>query len=125
MLNQSGITKTSYGTPKTLLANSTMRHAVSCIIANTGVIAGDGGKKIVKAGTPLKGDLTNPNTPFTTAGAGDTPIGVCQTDVDVTNGNANGSCLVFGFIRKSAMDSATQEAFAAVKAKLPLIVEVQ
>lgn len=124
MLNQSGITKTSYGVQKTLLANSTMRHAVSCLISNTGVAEKDG-KKIVKAGTPLKGDLTKPNTAFAVAGASDTPVGVCQTDVDVTKGNANGSCLVFGFIRNSAMDTTTQAALSAVKAKLPLITVVQ
>ena len=69
------------------------------------------GKKIVKAGTPLTGDLTNRLTPFTAAKAGsasEASDGVLLHDVDVTTGDANGTLLIFGFVNLDRIDETTQ-----------------
>ena len=53
MLNQTGIKKTSAVTRKVILIAPELAFSLSCKVANTGVGAGEDGKKIVKAGTPL------------------------------------------------------------------------
>lgn len=106
MLNQSGIEKVTGMTKKSIIIDNKLMFATSCVIANAGVTAGGDGKKIVKAGTPLKGSLKARNTAFTVAKKDDTGIvGILETDVDVTKGNANGACIVFGFIDESKLDS--------------------
>ena len=102
MLNQTGVIKESYGIRKTILFDELNSTAISCIVANTGVTAGSDGKKIIKAGTPLKGDLTNRETPFTVAS--DTASGVILHDVDVTEGNANSQIVIFGTIDISKLE---------------------
>lgn len=70
MLNQSGITKVSGTTRKTILIAPELAFSLSCKVANTGVNAGEDGRKIVKAGTPLYGSLLERNTEFTTSTTG-------------------------------------------------------
>lgn len=61
MLNRSGITKSTYGAPKQILANVEWQNSVGCIVPQSlGVTVGS--KKIAKAGTPIKVDLTNLQT---------------------------------------------------------------
>lgn len=108
MLNQSGITKTSGLARKTILIDTQLFFALPCMIAATGVEAGSDGKKIVKAGTPLKGSLLSRDEVFTafTVGANDDAvIGIAEHDVDVTAGTANGGVIVFGFIDESKLDT--------------------
>lgn len=121
MLNQSGITKTVGATRKTMLYDTQLFFSLSCMIANTGVADADG-KKIVKAGTPLKGDLSNRDVAFTVAGAEDTPVGIAMHDVDVTKGTMNGAVLVFGFVDEDKLDATvTTMLTTEMKAKLPKI----
>ena len=99
MLNQSTVTTQVGATRKTILASTQLQYSMGCMIGATGVQANDEGRKMVKAGTPLKGDLTARDTEFTVATEGEA-IGVALHDVDVTSGTANGAVLVFGFIDK-------------------------
>lgn len=127
MLNQTGVTKTSYGYgEKRFIVDENNSTAFSCVVANTGITADSEGKKIIKAGTPLYGSLTARNTAFTISGAsGAKPVGVALHDVDVTAGNANSQVLVSGFIDISKVESSVASALASVAADLKLIVLVQ
>lgn len=104
MLNRSGISKTSYAAPKQILANVELQNSVGCIVPTTlGVAVGS--KKIAKAGTPIKIDLMNLQTAAVKAD-GTTPLNaVLLHDVDVTDGNANGTALVFGFVNVNRVDA--------------------
>lgn len=112
MLNNSGINKTTYGAPKQILANVGLQNSVGCIVPQSlGVTVGS--KKIVKAGTPLKLDLTNlqavakqPDPDTAGSGAAAVPMNaVLLHDVDVTSGNANGTALIFGFVNINRVES--------------------
>lgn len=103
MLNQSGITTTKGFNTDQILASTKLQYSIPIIVSSTGVQEVNG-KKIVKAGTPLAGNLTARGTAFTVAkdsGEGtktsDATV-VLLHDVDVTHGNANGTGLVFGFV---------------------------
>lgn len=66
------------------------------------------GRTIVKAGTPLNGDLTARNTAFVKAADTTNPaVGVLLHDVDVTDGDANGALLIFGFVNLERIDTTT------------------
>lgn len=125
MLNQTGVTKNSYGYgEKRIIVDEVNSTAFSCVVANTGITADAEGKKIIKAGTPLYGSLTARNTAFTVSGEG-TPVGVALHDVDVTAGNANSQVLVSGFIDISKVDESVVSALTSAEADLKLIVLVQ
>lgn len=70
MLNQTGVKIVSGVTRKTILVDEKNSTAFSVVVANTGVNAGSNGRKIIKAGTPIYGNLTSRNTPFTISGSG-------------------------------------------------------
>lgn len=103
MLNKSGITKTTLTAPKQILANVELQASFGCVVDETvGVAVGN--KKIAKAGTPIKIDLTNLATPATKGSSNDNNA-VLLHDVDVTSGDANGTALVFGFVNLNRLDS--------------------
>lgn len=66
-LNQTGISKVTAVSPKTIIATPEMAISFPCIVANTGIDADADGKKIIKAGTPLAGSLEARGTAFTKA----------------------------------------------------------
>lgn len=104
MLNRSGITKTTYAATKQILANVEMQSSVGCIVPQTlGVTVGT--KKIAKAGTPIKVDLMNLQTPAVKADGTVALNAVLLHDVDVTSGNANGTALIFGFVNVNRVDA--------------------
>ncbi len=112
MLNRSGISKTTYGAPRQILANVEMQSSVGCIVSQSiGVEVN--GKKIAKAGTPIVVDLMNLATPATSAGAANMTA-VLLHDVDVTVGNANGTALIFGFVNVNRVESDVAAKIAAV-----------
>ena len=90
----------------------------------TGAVT-ENGRKIVKAGTPLSGDLTARNTAFvaaaddSTGSAGDAKpaVGVLLHDVDVTNADANAALLIWGFVNLSRVDSTTAALITANRKK--------
>ena len=107
MLNQSGITKVNGTAPVQILFNVQNQMSVGVKIAkNFAGAVTENGRKIVKAGTPLTGDLTVRDTAFTAAGA-DNAVGVLLHDVDVTDTDANCSLLIWGFVNLNRIDSTT------------------
>ena len=117
MLNRSGINKTTAVAPTQILADVDNQFSVGCIVpATMQTTANDGTRKIVKAGTPIKIDLSNLQTPAaapttdpaTASGATASDMNaVLLHDVDVTDGNANGTALVFGFVNLNRVDTTT------------------
>lgn len=109
MFNNSGIKKTEFANVNQILFDVSNQKSVSVIVSGSiaaGSIQTIDGRKIVKAGTPLAGDLKSRKTPMT---AGDTaPVGVLLHDVDVTDGNANGSLLIWGFVNLDRLDDTTE-----------------
>ena len=104
MLNRDGISKTTYGAPRQILANVDLQSSVGCIVPQTlGVVVGT--KKIAKAGTPIKVDLMNRQNAVAKADGTTAMNAVLLHDVDVTAGNANGTALVFGFVNVNRVES--------------------
>lgn len=117
MLNRSGIKSTTGAAPTQILADVDNQFSVGCIVpASMQSTANDGARKVVKAGTPLKIDLSNLQTPAAApttspaAASGTTASdmnAVLLHDVDVTDGNANGTALIFGFVNLNRVDTTT------------------
>lgn len=110
MLNKTGVVKTTYGSTNQILFCTEPQVSVGIVVDKTTVTQADAtGKKILKAGTPLAGDLTNRLTPFKVANtSGSDAVGVLLHDVDVTVDNANGTLLIFGFVNLDRLDTTTQ-----------------
>lgn len=104
MLNRDGISKTTYGAPRQILANVDLQSSVGCIVPQTLGVA-VGAKKIAKAGTPIKVDLMNRQNAVAKADGTTAMNAVLLHDVDVTAGNANGTALVFGFVNVNRVES--------------------
>lgn len=121
MLNNPKVSITHGTNRKTILVDEFNSTALSCVVANTGVEADSSGKKIIKAGTPVTGDLTERNTPFTVDKAGTNPVGVILHDVDVTDGNANSQVVIFGFIDISKLDDEVVGIITTAAPKLTMI----
>ena len=117
MLNRSGIKSTTGAAPTQILADVDNQFSVGCVVpATMQSTANDGARKVVKAGTPLKIDLSNLQTaaaapttnPAAASGATASDMNaVLLHDVDVTGGNANGTALVFGFVNLNRIDATT------------------
>lgn len=117
-----GITKESAVNVTQILANTELFQAIGVVInQNTGVSVGS--KKIAKAGLPLTGDLNARTTAFTEANSDGSDVkGILLHDVDVTDGNANATMLIFGFVNMNRIDSTTQgKLVEAVTKALPMI----
>lgn len=81
--------------------------SVGVIVDNTASVT-ENGRKIVKAGTPLSGDLTARNTAFVKAVDTTNPAtGILLHDVDITDGDNNGTLLIFGFVNLERLDTTT------------------
>lgn len=109
MLNQSGITKTTGAAPVQILFNVQNQMSVGIKLAkNFAGAVTENGRKIVKAGTPLNGDLTARGTAFVAAQDTSNPaVGILLHDVDVTDADANATLLIWGFVNLSRVDSTT------------------
>lgn len=125
MLNQTGITRVAGTTRKTILIAPELAFSLSCMVENTGVTAGEDGRKVVKAGTPVSGNLQERDTAFKVAGEEDTPVGIILHDVDVTKGTANSQVVIFGFVDISKLDSDVAAIVASMEKKLPKITFVK
>lgn len=121
MLNQTGVKTVSGVTRKTILVDELNSTAFSCMVSNAGVSADSEGKKIVKAGTPVKGSLKDRDTAFEVAGSSDTPVGLILHDVDVTSGTKNSQVLVFGFVDLNKVDADVQSLITPVESALKMI----
>lgn len=115
MLNKSGITKTTLTAPTQILANVELQASVGCVVAKSAGVA-VGSKTIVKAGTPVTGSLDALTTAFTAAATTtgvSNAVGIILHDVDVTDGAANATLLIFGFVNKNRIDSTTKAKITA------------
>lgn len=120
------VVKTTYGAPEKhiLIANDSYMVTLPAIIKDTGVSAGTDGRKVVKAGTPLYGDIEKRDTGFTISGAGN-PVCVLMHDVDVTAGDENGTIVIAGCVDLLKLDDSVKTAISSVKANLPRIIFVE
>lgn len=111
MLNQTGVKKSSYVSTNQILFNTDPFVAVSIIVDDAlGVTDPATGRKLVKAGTPLAGDLTKRETAFVAVNEASASVasdakGILLHDVDVTTGDANGTLLIFGFVNVDRIDA--------------------
>lgn len=122
MLNQTGVKKMSYGNVRQILFTPQDRIGLS-IFVDASTYVEEGGRKLVKAGTPMSGDLRKRDVVFTVTGAADTPVGVLEHDVDVTLGEANGSLVVFGGVNLARYDDTTKAMITDdIVSKLPRII---
>lgn len=126
MLNQTGVRKETYGNTNQILF--AVEHQVSIgVVVSKELGVAEGTKKVVKAGTPLTGNLDTRTTAFTAATAGSSTeasnaVGVLLHDVDVTTGDANGTLLLFGFVNTNRIDATTKAKLTdIVKAAMPMI----
>lgn len=126
MLNQTGVRKETYGNTNQILF--AVEHQVSIgVVVSKALGVAEGTKKVVKAGTPLTGNLDARTTAFTAATAGSSTeasnaVGVLLHDVDVTTSDANGTLLLFGFVNTNRVDATTKAKLTdTVKAAMPMI----
>ena len=105
MLNKSGITKTDYASPKQILADPSLQFSVGCLVPTSIVDSAT----TAKAGTPIYVDLNNINTACKKVNNSTVfANAVLLHDVDLSNGQANGTALIFGFVDLSKVDTTTQ-----------------
>lgn len=84
MFNNSGVRKVTGAAPVQILANVQLQHSVGVVVAQGSTQAGADGRKIIKAGTPLAGNLSARVTPFTVAADSPTPTkGVYTVQITV------------------------------------------
>ena len=110
MLNNTGVTKVTAVGPNQILFFTDPQVSVSILVDNTGIDAGSDGKKIIKAGTPVTGNLESRGSAFTKASTTEgvsNAVGVLLHDVDVTAGNNNATLLIFGFVDTAKLDETT------------------
>lgn len=123
MFNKTGITKTTGAAPVQILFDVQNQVSVS-IVVDDGYSVTRNGRKIVPAGTPLSGNLTARTTAFVKAvdntaesGAsnGKPAAGVLLHDVDVTEGDTNGTLLIWGFVDLNKIDNTTAALITATR----------
>lgn len=123
------VVTTTYSGPDKhiLIGNDSYMLTLGAIIKATGVSAGTDGRKIVKAGTPLYGDIEKRDTGFTIAGAeGASPVCVLLHDVDVTAGDENGTIVIAGCVDLLKLETSVKTALtSSVKAALSRIIFVE
>lgn len=100
------IIKTDFKSKKNVLLAPHLAFEIGVQVSNTGVSTTNG-KKIIPAGTPIGGTtsvLSKRDTVLSVtnnSSTGANAQGVLRDDLDVTNGNANGTMIVSGVIDES------------------------
>ena len=120
MFNNTHVKHETYGNRNQILFAIEHQVSMGCVVdASAGIV--ENGRKIVKAGTPLTGDLNARTTAFTKA-TGANAVGVLLHDVDVTVAENNGTILLFGFVNTNRIDETTRALITSeVKTALPMI----
>lgn len=119
------IKKQEFGGPnkQILIAEDSYKVTLGAVISDTGAEEVDG-KKILRAGTPVKGDLKARTTAFTKEA--NAPTAVLLHDVDVTNGKANGTIVVAGVVDLNRLDATTAALITeTVETALPKIIFIK
>ncbi len=102
------VVKNEYGAPqKQILLADELAFTIGAQIGNAGVSAVNG-KKIIKAGTPLKGNLLDRDTAFVVDETAAANV-ILLHDVDVTDGDTNGTIVVSGFVDLLKLDADVQQ----------------
>lgn len=112
------INKKTYSAPvKDVLLAPHVSFEIGVQVSATGVSANNEGRKIVKAGTPIGGTISALETRGTVLQVvnGANAQGVLRYDVDVTEGNANGTMIVFGFVDSSKCPAISTDTKTALK----------
>lgn len=121
------VVKTVLGAPEKhiLIGNDSYMLTLPAQVTNTGVDADANGRKILKAGTPLAGDITKRGTAFTKTNS-NTARAILMHDVDVTAGAENATIILAGCVDLLKLDSATQALITSnVKGAIPNIIFVE
>lgn len=121
------IVKETFGAPEKhiLIANNSYMVTLGAQVTNTGVDADDEGKKILRAGTPLAGDITKRGTALTKTN-GSSAVAVLMHDVDVTAGAENATIILAGCVDLLKLDDATKALVTSdVVSALPRIIFVE
>lgn len=126
--NKTGVRHEVYSNVSQILLDPALKYTMGIVVDQTvGAVDSATKRKIVKAGTPLTGNLDERTTAFTAAADSGSPsvsnaVGVLLHDVDVTAGDANGEIVIFGFINMNRIDTTTQAKITAtVKSALPMV----
>ena len=122
-MNNSGIKTQKLGAPKQILLNPDLQFSVGIVVSNAKFVE-EGGKKLVKAGTPMVGNLDARTTAFKVVelAIADKVQGILLHDVDVTDGNANGTLLIMGFVNTNRIDATTKALIVeGVKTTIPMV----
>lgn len=126
--NKTGVRHEVYSDVSQILLDPALKYTMGIVVDQTaGAEDSATRRKIVKAGTPLTGNLDERTTAFTAAVDSGSPsasnaVGVLLHDVDVTAGDANGEIVIFGFINMNRIDTTTQAKITAtVKSALPMV----
>lgn len=124
------VNKTEYGIRKDIVIGVESYYiALPAQVTNTGITADSDGRKILRAGTPVSGDITKRDTAFvkatTTSGASNATAIVLH-DVDVTDGVNNATIVLAACIDTLKLDTATKALITSeVKTALPRIIFVE
>lgn len=104
-----GMKKTEYLSEKPILFCPDGYVGVSVVVSQTAGESVDG-KTIVKAGTPLTGDLTARTTAFTKASTdtGSNVVGIAYNNIDVTDGDVNATLMIAGYVNLTMVDSTVE-----------------
>lgn len=107
------VTKTTFGYDKNILIAPELAMTISIHLSGTGII---------KAGTPITGNLEARETAFTATGVTAANVaGILLHDVDIAN-NPNGTIVTTGTIDLLKLDSSVITALTAdIKTALPTI----
>lgn len=120
---QQGFNKIIATNPKQILFMTNPYAAVGITVSSDGVTASSDGKKIIKAGTPVSGDLEARGTAFKIASTTNVAKGVVLHDIDVTSGSNNAELLILGFVNLNNLDTDVQALITAdVKTALKGII---
>ncbi len=102
------VVKETFGVDKhILIANNSFMVTLPARVSNSGVDADTDGKKILRAGTPLAGDIEKRDTAFTKTNA-NTARAILLHDVDVTDGTSNATIILAGCVDLLKIDDTTK-----------------
>lgn len=120
------VKKEEYGTDKhILIANNSYMVTLPAVILQQGSIEDIYGKRIIKAGTPLSGNIKKRQLGFKELGLEETPSCILLHDVDVTDGDSNGTIVIAGVVDLLKLDEGVVSKIQANETKLPRIIFVE
>lgn len=110
MLNRSDIHSVTGAAPTQILGDVSYQSSIGIVVDSTVTnTKTQNGRKIVPAGVPLHIDMSVPKMPAVTADSSTNEANVVLLhDVDITDGDANGTGLVAGIVNYNRLDPVAQ-----------------